>query len=134
MSNIKPINLEVNSETITFTPNGFPAKDVSEYFDRSAGVPVGFPRIRMKVRRGNAQMDSKVEVQVDLPKLAETSPSTSTGLKPGATREFNGIAKFEFILPRQSDSDYRGMLLQVLQQLALSDTITEMVQDLDFPY
>lgn len=134
MSNIKPINLEVNSETLVFTPNGFPAKDVSEYFERSSGIPVGFPRVRMKIRRGNAQMDSKVEVQVDIPKLAETSPSTSTGITPNATRAFNAIAKFEFILPRQSGEADRDTLLQVIQGLASSDVVAEAVKELDFPY
>nr|URG15810.1 MAG: coat protein [Leviviridae sp.] len=134
MSQLKPINLEVNSTPVTYDPNGFPMKDVSEYFDRSSGIPIGFPRIRIKVRRGNATMDSKVEVQVDLPTLADTSNSTATGIKPSATRAYNAIGKVEFILPRQSDESDRQALIDTVSQLLSKEVMQEAVAQLDFPY
>lgn len=139
MSNIKPIVLEITSDLgepteVTFTPNGFPAQDVAEYFDKSLGIPVGAPRIRISTRRGNSNTDPKVIVQLDRPVLAETSPSTSTGIAPSATRAYNSIAKIEFFIPRQSSDNDRDVVLQMIQQLTTNETVVEALKDLDFPY
>lgn len=137
MSNIKPIVLTVTGDEpveYTFTPNGFPAQDVAEYFDKSSGIPVGSPRIRITTRRGNSAQDPKVTIQLDVPELAETSPSTSTGVKPSATRAFNSIAKVEFFIPRQGAADNRDVVLQLIQGLMSDPTIVECLKDLDFPY
>lgn len=140
MSNISNIVIEDVAHgtdpevTYTFTPNGFPAQDVSEYFERSGGIPIGMPRIRIMVRRGNANQDPRVQFQLDVPTLAATSPSTESGIAPNPTRAYNCIAKGEFALPRHSSAKERDILLQLFQGLANSDVITDAVVDLDFPY
>lgn len=134
MSNIKPISLTTTAGEAVFTPNGFPAKDVAEYFDTTSGIPVGYPRIRITTRRGNANQDPKVVIQLDRPVLAETSPSTATGIKPNASRAFNQICKLEFYIPRSSSLDDRTHVLELMQALTANDTFVEAVQNLDFPY
>lgn len=139
MSNIANIVLTTtlgteDPVTHTFGPNGFPAQDTAEYFDRAIGVPVGFSRIRIVSRRPTATSDAKVSVQLDVPTLAETSPSTSSGISPGAVRAYNCIAKLDFFLPRSSSQDERDVLLQLLKGLAASTVVAEAVKDLNFPY
>lgn len=138
MSNIAPIVIETsvggNAKTYTFGPNGFPAKDLSEYFERSGGVPVGYPRVHITVRRATSSQDPKVTVQLDVPTLAETSPSTGTGIAPMPSRAYNCIGKMEFFIPRFSSAAERDVLLQLVQGLAESSVITEAVKDLNFPY
>lgn len=138
MSNIALIPLTTNvqgtEKTWNFGPNGFPAQDVSEYFERSGGVPVGYPRIRITARRATATQDPKVVVQLDVPTLATVSPSTSTGVQPNQPRAYNCIAKLEFFLPRNSSVNERDALLQLVQGLAYSNAVKEAVKDLDFPY
>jgi len=139
MSNIAKIELPVvqGSETTDydFVPRGFPAQDVSEYFElESTTVPVGQPRIQIRIRRGTANQDPVVAFQIDVPTLAETSPSTSTGVKPAAVRSYNHIAKGEFRLPRSGEMSERDVLLQLFQGLAASSVIADAVKGLDFPY
>lgn len=119
----------------TYAPVGFPAQDQAKWEDRSAGVIEGFSSLRMTTRRASSNNSGqRVSIQLDLPVLAQTSPSTSTGIQPNPTRAYTLIASAEFVLPKGSTMQNRKDLLALLKNALANAVVTEAVQDLNPPF
>lgn len=85
---------------------------VAKWADKVGGISVGFPVITYSVRQpSKAARSYKITRKITLPVLAQTSPSTSTGIQPAPTKAYELIHNSEWVLPEQSTLADRQNLL-----------------------
>lgn len=85
---------------------------VAKWADKVGGISVGFPVITYSVRQPTkAARSYKITRKITLPVLAQTSPSTSTGIQPAPTKAYELIHNSEWVLPEQSTLADRQNLL-----------------------
>lgn len=119
----------------TFAPNGFTGVDQAVWQDRATGIIDGFSTLRMTTRRASSKNSgTRVSFQLDLPVLAQTSPSTSTGIQPNPTRAYTLIASAEFVLPKGSSIQNRKDLLTLFKNALANAVVTEAVIDYNPPH
>lgn len=123
----------------TFVPTGNPTPGLVEYFNLTGDLdggsetqlpPLGQPRILIGTDRGNATRNPKLTLQIDLPVLAATSPSTSTGVEPAAVRAYNTVLTCKVNIPRQSSLAHRQDLRRIFGALANSQQVKDFIEDL----
>lgn len=127
-SSILSSTLLTSSATVaddaTFSPEGFiRAPGVARWVNRAGGIPVGYPSFSLSVRPPQgASRIFRVTAKVDLPTMATTAPTTSTGIQPAPTRAYSNSAVLEFMLPERGTQAERLMLWSYLMSF-LSDNI-----------
>jgi hypothetical protein len=105
------------------SPEGFRAPGVARWVDRTGGIPVGYPSFSLSVRPPQgASRVFRVTAKVDLPTLATTAPTTSTGIQPAPTKAYSCSAVLEVMLPERSTQAERLALWSLLISV-LSDNI-----------
>ncbi len=82
-------------------------------------------------KNGNA---TKLSFRLAMPTLAETSPSTSTGVSPLPVVAYEHFATIEFVMPGAGTQQERKDLLAMLRDALNESVVTSMVHDLDLPY
>lgn len=112
----------------TFVPHTGQATDnPSTSFEKSAGIYVGFEKLTTQVRRSESQRANRVNLQLSVPTLAVTAPSTGTGIQPTPTVAYNCLAKVEFVFPDactlQDRKDLRVLIVNALQNSIILDAI-----------
>jgi hypothetical protein len=84
----------------TYSPDGFMAPGVARWVDRSSGIAVGYPALTLNVRKPTKDSrTTKITVKLVIPTLAQTSPSTATGIQPIPTKAYDHTFVGEFICP-----------------------------------
>lgn len=113
-------SLKTGSATVgvtnTFVPEGFNPQGIAQWVDRSGGIPVGYPRFSLQVRRPTKDSRNyRVTAKLTLPTLEVTAPTTVTGIQPAPTKAYDCSAFLEFVLPERATSAERNSLFhQVL--------------------
>lgn len=105
----------------TYSPEGFRLPGVARWVARAGGIPVGYPSFSLSVRppQGVSRI-YRVTAKLDLPTLATTAPTTSTGIQPAPTKAYSCQANVDLLLPERSTSTERAYLLNSLVSLLLS--------------
>jgi hypothetical protein len=74
---------------------------------------------------------TKVTWKLETPVLAQTSPSTSTGIQPAPSVAYTPLATFDFVLPDQMSLQERKDLQAMIRDLIDEAIVTSQVQDLE---
>jgi hypothetical protein len=108
----------------TLSPDGLAAPGVQRWADRSGGIQVGYPTVTIGVRKPTRDSRlTRVTVKVNLPTLATTAPTTSTGSQPVPQAAYHTAVIMEFFLPERGTTAERQALLSLMLSLFAS-TIT----------
>lgn len=96
----------------TFDPEGFRLPGVARWVNRVGGIPVGYPSFSLSVRppQGVSRI-FRITAKLDLPTLATTAPTTTTGIQPAPTKAYSCSAVLEVLLPERSTLNERAALL-----------------------
>lgn len=131
IANILVTDAETTPVEHQFVPNNGQTKDEpSVSFNKIGGIYAGFEKLTTLVRRSNTGKATKVSLQVVCPTLAQTSPSTGSGIQPQPTVAYNRLAKVEFTFPDactlQERKNIRAMVTSLLTQEAILSAIDDM--------
>jgi hypothetical protein len=108
----------------TLSPDGLAAPGVQRWVDRSGGIEAGYPRLTIGIRKPTKDSRlSRVTVKLDLPTLATTAPTTSTGIQPAPQVAYRNAFVGEWFFPERGTLAERTVLLSILHSLFVS-TIT----------
>lgn len=109
--------------------------DLFSWTDRSAGVVAGFKTISVMTRFASAgNAGQKVTLKIVDPRLAQTSPSSGSGVQPNPIAAYNTLATIEFLLPHAADSQARKDIYAYAKNLLATAFVKAMVEDLDAPF
>lgn len=118
----------------TFTP-ARQSGDIFTWTDRVAGVVAGFRVISIGTRFATiANSGQKVTIKIVDPRLAQTSPSSGSGVQPNPVAAYSTMATIEFLLPPAADLQARKDILAYVKNLLANSQVTAMIQDLSAPY
>lgn len=131
IANISVTDAETTPVEHSFVPNNGQAKDdPSVSFNKIGGIYAGFEKLTTLVRRSNTGKATKVSLQLVCPTLAQTSPSTGSGIQPQPTVAYNRLAKVEFTFPDactlQERKNIRAMVTSLLAQESVLSAIDDM--------
>lgn len=122
----------------TFNPSNPDQNGTNYWYDRSAGIAIGFPEISQFLRvpaagatASTAGRVYRAKSKVVFPVLEVTSASTGTGIQPAPTKAYELVFNGEFILPERSTLQNRKDILALAKNMLAHATITSMVQDLE---
>lgn len=95
----------------TFNPEGFNPQGIAQWVDRSGGIPVGFPRLSLQMRRPTKDSRNyRISIKLALPTLEVTAPTTVTGIQPAPTKAYDCSAFLEFVIPERASAAEREAL------------------------
>lgn len=131
IANIPVTDGEITPVEHLFVPNNGQSKDdPSVSFNKIGGIYAGFEKLTTLVRRSNTGKATKVSLQLVCPTLAQTSPSTGSGIQPQPTVAYSRLAKVEFTFPDactlQERKNIRAMVTSLLNQEAVLSAIDDM--------
>lgn len=107
---------------VTLSPEGFIQPGVAKWVDRSGGIPIGFPTLTLSIRAPSRDSRvTRVQAKFVKPILEQTSPSTSTGIQPAATKAYELTANLEFLLPDRSALEERQLFFSQVKALLFSE-------------
>lgn len=87
----------------TFNPEGFNPQGIAQWVDRVGGIPVGYPRMSLQVRRPTKDSRNyRITFKLSIPTLEVTAPTTVTGIQPAPTKAYDCSYFLECILPERS--------------------------------
>lgn len=123
----------------TFTAIYVDAAGVGHYEDQLGGIPIGFSRLSISLKRPNGSTAPgssskgtvyRARVKIDCPVLEVTSPSTGTGIQPAPTISHTGMFSADFVLPARSSEAERKDLRAFAKNLLANSVITDVVEKL----
>lgn len=121
----------VNRSYLPFGPTG----DVLNWRDRTQSVEAGQNRLSLAQRiASKANPAHKASWRLEAPILAQTSPSTSTGIQPIPTVDHRNTAFLEFVMHERSDAQERKDLLYQMRDLIDEAIVLAQIESLDFIY
>lgn len=131
INNVYIMDAEATPVSHNFVPNNGQAKDEpSVSYNKASGIYAGFEKLTTLVRRSTTNKATKVSIQLVLPTLAQTSPSTGSGIQPQPTVAYNRLCKLEFTFPDactlQERKNIRAMITSALQQSAIVSAIEDL--------
>lgn len=85
---------------------------ISLWEDRSAGVPIGYPIVRLQT--SDSKSVRKVKISIAVPKV-ESGSTDSTGFSPAPRVAFTHRATQEFFLPMQGSRAERADILAYMR-------------------
>lgn len=116
----------------------FPVKsdgDKLSWIDRTQAIAVGQNRLSLVQRLASKNAETnKLSWRLETPVLAQTSPSTGTGIQPAPTVAYTNLVSLEFVLHQRATLQERKDLLAQVRDLIDEAINTTLVQDLDFIY
>lgn len=116
--------------------------NIAGYEDRAAGIPIGYNRITISMRRPKsntaaasvASRNYRMVVKIETPKLETVSNSTVSGVAPAPTLSYRPMCTLEFVMPERSQLQDRKDLLAYIKNVLANAQITNLVHDFDPPY
>lgn len=105
---------------------------VLNWVDRTQAISAG--QNKLSVSQKSSSKDSptyKLQWKLVCPVLAQTSPSTSTGIQPAPTVAYSNIGVVEFVLHERATQQERKDLLKQLRDLIDEAIVTNEVENLD---
>jgi hypothetical protein len=105
---------------------------VLNWVDRTQAISAG--QNKLSVSQKSSSKDSptyKITWKLVCPTLAQTSPSTSTGIQPAPSVAYTNLATLEFVLHERATQQERKDLLAQLRDLIDEAIVTNEVENLD---
>jgi hypothetical protein len=134
-------NLIVNDATSptpvahTFNPVRIDKDGIAKHADRSSGIPVGYPTLDLQLKEPvSGSPVYKAVVHIDVPTLAQTSPSTGSGIQPNPTKAYSHRAKLELWLPAVGTLQERKNILEYIENCLALTPIRQMIENLEAIY
>lgn len=126
VDSIKTTSATVSVEK-TYAPEGFNPQGIAQWVDRSGGIPVGYPRLSLQVRRPTKDSRNyRVSCKLSLPTLEVTAPTTVTGIQPAPTKAYDCSAFLEFVIPeRATDAERSNLFNQALSLFVTTITASD---------
>lgn len=124
----------------TFNPANKDGKEVFHYVDRAGGIPIGYGRLGVQLKRppdrlspgSTARADVfKISAKIDIPVLEVTSPSTSSGIQPAPTVAYTETVWIEFTVHGRSTEQNRKDILAYAKNLLNDSLLNAMVVNLE---
>jgi hypothetical protein len=121
----------VNRSYLPFGPSG----DTLFWRDRTQSIEAGQNRLSLVQRiASKANPAHSVDWRLEAPILAQTSPSTSTGIQPVPTVDHRNSAFLKFVMHERSDAQERKDLLYQMRDLIDEAIVLAQMESLDFVY
>lgn len=119
----------------TFAPDGIDGT-VANYADRSGGLPIGYPKLTVSVRKPLNLSTGvyKVGVRIFTPTLEVTSASTGTGIQPAPTVSYTQSCFMEFLLPARGTLQNRKDIIAFAKNALANATINTVVENCEAVY
>jgi hypothetical protein len=133
MPAIAAIAASDGTATRTFNPDRIElATNIAKHLNRAGGIPVGYDQLDFQVIKasGKSTVD-RVILHLALPTLAQTSPSSGSGIQPNPTVAYTHRVKVEFFMPIYGTAAERvfiNTLLKNVLAVAAVDTAIETVE------
>lgn len=116
--------------------------NIAGFEDRSPGIPIGYNRITISLRRPRANVKSstvasrnyRAVVKIETPKLETVSNSTVSGVAPAPTLSYRPMCTIEFVLPERSALTDRKDLLAYVKNALANTQVTNLIHDFDPPF
>lgn len=105
---------------------------VLNWVDRTQAIAVG--QNKLSVSQKSSSKDSptyKISWKLVCPVLAQTSPSTSTGIQPAPTVAYSNLVTLEFVLHERATQQERKDILAQIRDLIDEAIVTNEVENLD---
>lgn len=103
------------------------------YVDRTQAIAAGQNKLSVFQRVSTpATPTYKVLWKLVCPVLAQTSPSTSSGIQPAPSVAYSNLATIEVVVHERSTAQERKDLLTQLRDLIDEAIVTNQVESLDF--
>jgi hypothetical protein len=118
----------------TFYPignTGDPA--VIRWIDRTQGIAAGQNRLTLSQRAPDGQNAKtyKLSWKLELPVLAQTSPSTSSGIQPIPVSDHTNVVSLELVMHERASQQERKDALAMIRDLITETIMTNQVENLD---
>lgn len=98
--------------------------------DSTQSILVGQNRLAVTQRVATRQTKAtKFSFKLETPILAQTSPSTSTGIQPAPSVAYTPLGEIHFVLPEQCTLQERKDLLAQMRDLIDEAIVTNLVHD-----
>lgn len=127
----------------TFKPVNIDAQDVSHYEDMVSGIPLGYGRLSISLRRPSTSLapgaNSRLAVfrckmKLEIPTLEVTSPSTGSGIQAAPTVSHTTLFTGEFVLPARGTLQERKDILAYAKNLLSNAIATDVAVNLENLY
>lgn len=125
------------AHTFNPTENG----EWSLFEDRVGGIPIGFGLITMRMKRpapaGNGTESKanarvyRIELNIAIPVLEVTSPSTGTGIQPAPTVAYILRCNMLYLLPERSSLQERKNLCAYAKNVLADANVLKVLQEVD---
>lgn len=103
--------------------------------DSTQSILTGQNRLALVQRMATRQTRAtKFYFKLETPILAQTSPSTTTGIQPAPTVSHTPLGEIIFVLPEQSTAQERKDLLAQMRDLIDEAIVTNLVHDYNLIY
>lgn len=105
---------------------------VLNWVDRTQAIAVG--QNKLSVSQKSSSKDSptyKISWKLVCPILAQTSPSTSTGIQPAPTVAYSNLVSIDLVLHERATQQERKDMLTQIRDLIDEAIVTNQVEDLD---
>lgn len=142
-SNIVLADAQGSPVNHTFVWDGESQDGLSNWEDRSSGLPIGYWTIRLSLvkPKKRAQVDGKpsasgnyrVRVVLERPTMEVVSNSTVSGIEPAPTVAYKTVADMTFVLPERSSALARADIAKMAANLLSHTQIANAIKDLDKP-
>jgi len=102
------------------------------WIDRTQGIAAGQSRLTLVQRSPKKGTPTyNMSWKLESPILAQTSPSTATGIQPVPTVDHTNLATLTFVAHERATTQERNDLLTQMRDLINEAIVTNQVKDLD---
>jgi len=116
----------------SYYPTGQTKDGVISWVDRTQAIAAGQNALSVLQRAPTRQSRAyKMSWKLETPILAQTSPSTSTGIQPSPTVAYSLLGTVDIVLPEASSAQERKDLLAQLRDLIDEAIVTNQVENYD---
>ncbi|UUW21312.1 MAG: hypothetical protein [Sanya fiers-like virus 20] len=131
MSNVVLNDAQATPVAHTFGPAGV-SNNVAKWYDRSGGITLGYPQLTLSVSEATkARPTNKIRVQVIVPTLEVTSPSTASGIQPAPTLAYNSVVDLTMVFHIRSTLQERKNAVAYLSNFFANAAFTAAYQNFE---
>lgn len=127
------IAISDGTATRTFTPDTVDrATNAAHFLNRASGIPVGYDKLScVKTNAAKNGKVDKVNLTLMVPTLAQSAPSTASGIQPNPQAAYFHQVNVQFFLPTTGTEAERTVLLNLLKNALASSHIDTMVKKVE---
>lgn len=110
-------------------------ESTAEYEDRSTGVAIGYPRLKLTFRRPSAQSPNfRFSSKIVAPELDIAAGFNREGFAPAPVWAFDNLFSVDFVVNQRSTAQQRKNLVFYLREWVNSPLFEAVALNQDMPY